>query len=311
MKDACARARAALNLMLLLCLLQAWLLFTVADPYISVVSNVNAIGEMYRRHPPDNESGSIGAFEASYIAAYMLSPQSGVRSMKLASVLAISDEEVRDRKEKELSEQEIEKIFLDEKNRNTLALSNRGSPVSFEEWQQRWQRDVRIPETIVGRLHHLRDLTDRSGVVVDTATIHDLEVTIPHELEVPFIKQKVDSQDAFWIIGVAMIAPLLVVFVVLDSICIKLRSDPIGVMKEPESMDLFILYRSYWGLVLGALWIFAPSILVLPALQILFFTATASSGAAIWDFTLGTVLLLLAVVTLRRACSIRRSSFGE
>lgn len=108
----------------------------------------------------------------------------------------------------------------------------------------------------------LRELKQwiREAELPPTATkIGDLEKNLSKEFEVPFIKQRLAAAKAAWILSFAVLAPIALLFVILDSLWLELRDIP--PTKGKELLDLVMLYRSVWAYRLGMLWLAAPVVL--------------------------------------------------
>jgi len=111
---------------------------------------------------------------------------------------------------------------------------------------------------ILPRLQHI-DSDSHLELLPNATKIGDLERKLGKEVEVPFIKQRLAAAKAAWILSFAVLAPIALLFVLLDSLWLESRDIP--PTKEKEGLDLVMLYRSGWAYLLGMLWLVAPVVL--------------------------------------------------
>lgn len=108
-------------------------------------------------------------------------------------------------------------------------------------------------------LRELKQWIREAELPPNATKIGDLERKLGKEVEVPFIKQRLAAAKAAWILSFAVLAPLALLFVLLDSLWLESRGIP--PTKEKELLDLVMLYRSGWAYLLGMLWLAAPVVL--------------------------------------------------
>ncbi len=282
MKEICERARSAMNLLLLFCVLLAWLIVTDVP---TILDRVASIQELLLTSAAPSRPMPVQDFLTSVAPPKQISE---LRRIKISTVLAMDSEDLR-RLEFPLAQQ--------------LVLPPMEPPLD--------RRREPSPRAIRGRaaenplamiraeLKELAVLTAR-GRLSPESTLGELEASTSPELTLPFVERTIDVQTAYWVLGIACAGPLLL----LLSFASSLR-EVASNQHLPVILDWLPLHPGRLAVVLGAFWLYlAPCLLIigLVAAPYRFMNSLRDYAYAI-GLALG--LSLLAAATWSRLTAIR------
>jgi hypothetical protein len=326
MKDLCNRARAAMNLILLFCLLQVWILSSANHLAEKVLEEVTQYGNMLSQHSANQP---VDASTKEFIAAFNAAKSTGsIPSIKLSLILGTPDRAIADFYQNRLqevwkAEEEQRAVEAEEtrKKEELKAEMRRKDEIFVDDSFFKWPGKMRSAPQFdplnyfdwAGVASDLKARILYSKLPLATATIADLQETYERQIELPFIKKEVTGKDAYGVLQIAMLAPLALVYVLLDSIWLKAESD----LEESkyareksvvEPFDFILLYRSKWSLMMGFLWLLAPVVLTLGGM-------TDILNLRVGNYTGFLVVLAVAlpsfvmIAIARRALQIRRTEY--
>lgn len=303
MNSLCNRIRAALNLLLLLSLLQAWVLF--AGDKSSVAEDVKGLVADIEQLRKDEVPASVKDFLDSFHFAHSQSAHWDAQPMPLSKIIALTDQDVTD---VHLDSGGIAaaaaKVTGSENAAGTMIISGQTPAERYREIKDRFSRTAEgaIADGLA-RLNRLRDSIHMAGLPINTATVYDLERSFVREVEIPFIKQRIEAHGAFWMLGAAAVAVLALIYIVLDYMWIVLSSRRFN-QDETEVFDCVLLYPSRFAVILGTGWLVAPCALLALGLIGRF---RVTSGSADWVF-IGCLFVLstgIAIASIRRTWMLR------
>lgn len=257
MNNLCTRVRGALNLLLLLSLLQAWVL--LAQDQQSIADDVRALASDFDQLPSKQPPDSVRALLNSY--QHSTPSGRGVRSIPLSILLAISD---RDVAAAHPTAEEIDEVELSGATRNSagIVIITGKSPEEYAHEGTAVITKV-VSDNIarsVDRLNHLRSAIESAGLS-PTATVYDLERSYVKRVEIPFVKQEVEANSAFWILALAELTVSAFLYVLMDSMWMVVSAMSAAPAADMEMQDCIPLYPSPWARALATAWILAPCIL--------------------------------------------------
>jgi hypothetical protein len=158
-------------------------------------------------------------------------------------------------------------------------------------------------EDALDTLSRLRDSIERADLSIDSATVRDLERSLARQIEIPFVRQRVDARIAFWILGLAATTILTFLYSLLDSIYLVLSTGK-GADNAPEILDWVLLHPSKVAAFLGVAWIFLPCVLtsigLLPRIGVI-----VGAPQLLGLFLLFIAMLAFGLLMLRRTLQIR------
>jgi hypothetical protein len=331
MKDLCARGRAAMNLLLVLSALQAWNFYADADSGRTVYQDVGKIGAelTYFREIGHEPAPAIQAFLKEAYPEGETSEERDWEPLKLRLVLMISDKDMADARP---TPDDIYKHALKEATETARKVQRKSSNEPPDMRDEKWFVDFIAKEDrerveirdqkLLTAMDHLRHLAGEVAISVGTSTLSDLEMALDQHVELPIVKQHVDSLKTFWILEFAMFWVLALVAAILDSIWIVERATD---ERSDEAPDLLLLYRSKIAIGLGVVWLLLPSSFFLLRLAYMYFEIDAEGldgiyllryilafskenlGEIILDIFLLSLTAVLAAFSIRRAHQVRRS----
>ena len=292
MKDLCSRARAALNLLLILTLLQVWVLSPNDANSESVQVDVEQVESAFAGASQScSEPGK--AFDAEYRKSISFG---GPETIPVTKILEIPEDAVS--VAIELREYASEKAAPDTPDLQDFPrICLWGGSGSIDVPSTR--EDI---DKTVDALRRLKNLTYTSGVVINTATIGEVEQKLAREIEVPFVKVKLNAGKASWILAIGVLAPFAFIYVVLDSLLLTLRAVPAG--NEMDFLDFLPLYPSRSARVLGVIWLFAP--IILTCVGLIKLLRGQSARLATVELLVPVALLWLFLLCLIKASAIRQ-----
>jgi len=220
MKDLCARGRSAMNLVLLLALLQLYLLVTGFNPV--AVDLVKAMVEDAK------DPWSVSVPGVALFRDLGKNPEADLRDLPISAI-------------KSLNEQELQ----------TLADQRR--PTETRDFSQ-----ATIDSTIK-QLHFIYQLKQLKRIVSDStlpseATVGRLSDTEEPQLELPLLRQKITARGAFVLFSLANALLLLYLLSLLDSLRVLFTRQ----VCPPPLLDLILLHPSVIAYCLGAVWLTMP-----------------------------------------------------
>jgi hypothetical protein len=261
MKDLCSRARSAMNLVLLLVVFQLWVLLPSDSSKTQVERDLTNIYDSLGENPDANRlTQHFRDFRESY---KRLHPEYDLEDVPLALVLNLEDKDLRLQQLPQpapLSTPAPRPALKVETEKERLARRDDAllAPDTFTEGQLPFA-DPYATKLPSFDLRELKQWIREAELQPNATRIGDLERKLGKEVEVPFIKQRVAAAKAAWILSFAVLAPIALLFVLLDSLWLESRDIP--PTKEKEVLDLVMLYRSGWAYFLGMLWLVAPVVL--------------------------------------------------
>jgi hypothetical protein len=223
MKDYCSRARAALNLILLLSLIQVWGIFSEANSAESIDADINTV---YIELTP-------------YLPSFGDVPPNGLMQA-LATTL------IKDENDLPLS------LFNDQSTNRFLykllrskGSDNSESPIVERKEMAPYDAFIRIQKMI-----------SRAGLS-SKATILELKHHYSGDIEVPILKQSIEPEDATVVMEVATVFPLALLFVLFDTmrrVLKKMKDDG----EDIDPLDCIFFYRSWSAIPVSIIWLILP-----------------------------------------------------
>jgi hypothetical protein len=281
MDNLCARARAAMNLLLLICILQAWVL---SESYSPVFSDVRILGDVLEMTGVEGTAREfLAEFENTSHGGNLWDP-SGVR---LSTIRKITD------------------VDLNASCRSERAFYSHLAPNEAAAYREHVKKLCDQANEAVGRLRasieHAADRLSKAEPL-----IADLEQLSKKEFEIPFVHDKLDAPRAYWILAFGSGAVLLALSSLVNSIWL-VRSADKGEIDEPIVLDLLFLHPSKLAFCLGSLWVFIPFALVAGAYARGGFGTQLGQAGTLIHILFGVFLLVIASSLIRRAVFIRRT----
>jgi hypothetical protein len=234
MKDYCSRARAALNLILLLSLLQVWVLFSLPNSPESIDRDVA------------NLVASLSPYAFPYASPAIPTPDHTLDKL-VAAIKANAYEDNENLTLGSLTIRTIEnshQMFYD-----ALKVAPHSDEIAIIDIDKN-------ANAAANDLDHIHELIKRSGLP-QTATVRELKHHYSGELEVPILKQSMEPKDATPVLALATDFPLAMLFVLLDSMCGLLRKVK-NERKGIAPLDCIFFYRSWTAIPLGLAWLLLP-----------------------------------------------------
>jgi hypothetical protein len=248
-KDYCSRARAALNLVLVLSLLQIWL-------QISQPNSPEAIGE---------DLHHLVVFFARYLGG----PQPGFADLEplrppldaFVKALKATRSGNWDGNWDDVSLDFFVNADPSAVGRALNEVFGNPNPKDSKVFDGVMLSPEQFAEEADQAYLHIRKLAQRSGLA-PTATVRELKNANEHPLELPAIKQSINPEDAGFVLQAALLFPLALLMVLLDSMPnvlaqMKANGEDIGVA------DCVFFYRSWLSFPIGVLWLLFPALCIL------------------------------------------------
>ena len=264
MKDLCSRARAALNLLLLLSLLQIWVIFSAPNSPESINADIDALEEIF----------------LPFIAEANGRPRKPLKPPLDKLVEALKSHEFKDKDDLTLAlfEDHSSTRFFVELQRlfRSYADDNTPPPPTSVDGET----NIAIGHYAV---RHIQKLISRSGLP-PTATIRELKHHYSGEMEVPILKQSIEPEDATVVMAVATVFPLALLYVLFDSMRKVLRKMKFD-GEDIDPLDCILFYRSWSAIPVTVVWLILPLALFASQFQKLWIHIDSTPSAIAFLFS--------------------------
>jgi hypothetical protein len=239
MKDLCSRARAVMNLLLIVFLLELWVLAPSDSDGSTIELELSSVSSLLT-YIDSSDIPAAKAFNAVYDAENEL--------FKLDTPVHL----VMD-----IDGQEISKKFyrdLDANLQRDLDKIKSGKKVDANSYD--------AISKGMDALGQLKDLARAASLATDNAaTFRDVSHKLAQRMEAPYVKANLSPESLSTVLIGADLAAVSVLFVLFQSMWLTL-------LKSPESanlevFDTILLYRSKWGAFIGGLWVLVPTMLTM------------------------------------------------
>ena len=281
-----------MNLLLLICMLQAWVLFS--EFASTVVDDARTLGENLLFFQSMAQGvGTAQAYLSEYETARGAGPRWNPRQIRLSTIANVTDADLIASRPSDIDSL-MRVRNANETDRAQIRESLAAAILTMSEKAQASLDRLQI--SIVESAPRL------SG---PEPTIFDLERVSRKEFDIPFVHGRVDAHPAFWILGFGSLAVLLILYSLVCSIRLVQTADRSGTDKLVV-LDLLFLHPGRLPLVLGAIWVFIPSALLVIALGGSGFRIRTGT-AQTWSLLVLTGLsMLLAALVIQCVVRIRR-----
>jgi hypothetical protein len=277
-KDYCSRARAALNLILVLSLLQAWVLFSLPNSPESIDHDLEIVYEKLAPHFSHNRN------------------LPAAREPLDKFVVNLSKWEFADRDEATLATFDIPYVpRLEDDVYWTMVDQAHAEKADVGKIDAEKVREA--ASSVASALTHIKELERRSGLPA-TATIRDLKRHYSREVEVPVLKQSIEPNDVILVLELATVFPLAILFVLLDSMTLVLRKVK-GDGKSIDPLDCIFFYRSWSAIPVSVIWLLSPLGLMLSQAIPIYLTHDSIEAVIAYRLVFWSILVLVPACLFR------------